>query len=622
MRSESSRTHMFKKIISVLTAAILAIGFSITTATPSSATSFASNSGAASTEVEVRISVDSNGFFTIPANASRFYVTNSFTLNGQNAATFSGETFAVNVELKNPSGTVVTDELVRAITPNADFFGYVNWNSTGLSGYTLNSPVTLRSNNTVLNGNANAQIQTYDGTALPTGAYQVSTQLLKGGTAYTFANNDTVSSYAYVTLSGTSSTIPSNLSNNALPRLSVATCINRSLVTSSDTLTLHPVVTSTGNITSQATRFFQGGSMGQSTLLSNTSTLSLASVDLTKPISVALSAILDSTTGVVSSADLSVTKGDGTEVTQNCTPATPAAPTVSFSSSTNLRATFTVSSVDAMPRCALYLASDLNTAIRETGGMPDSSRVVTCNFSGRTADVNYVVKVQEYFDFYYFENSQQNNSYFSVYRSYASSLSQASSTISTAGVQSNNNNQQTEEQIAAAAAAAAQAAAIEAERLRQVAIAAAKVALQGVLTSDKPGTLAQYKEADYAISSEEVLTRVNAALLKLSAEDRVKSEEINKVIKVESFIVQISTAETQKTVTSAKLVSFGLLVATNPNKAGLTYALKRRPASTLDSLEKIAAAIVEETAVIKARTERLAAGKARIAKLALGASGV
>ena len=161
---------------------------------------------------------------------------------------------------------------------------------------------------------------------------------------------------------------------------------------------------------------------------------------------------------------------------------------------------------------------------------------------------------------------------------------------------------QSEQQIAAAAAEAA----------RQAAIASAKIALEGVLKGDKPGTLAQFKDANYAISSEDVLTRVNAALLKMSASDRVKVSEILKVIKVESFIVQISTTTTQKSVTTQQLISVGLIAANNPNKVRLTAALKDRTASTLDSMEKIAAAIAEETAFIKARAARLAALKVKV----------
>ena len=160
---------------------------------------------------------------------------------------------------------------------------------------------------------------------------------------------------------------------------------------------------------------------------------------------------------------------------------------------------------------------------------------------------------------------------------------------------------------------AAQAAAIEAERVRQAAIAAAQVVLQGLLKGDKPGTMAQYKEADFTVSSEAALARVNAALLKLPADLRVKNEEIAKVVKIENLVDQISTTATQKKVTVTQLISTGFLAKENNNKSILTYLLKNRDASTLGSKENIAAAIAEETEAIKARAARLAAIKAKIA---------
>jgi hypothetical protein len=160
---------------------------------------------------------------------------------------------------------------------------------------------------------------------------------------------------------------------------------------------------------------------------------------------------------------------------------------------------------------------------------------------------------------------------------------------------------------------AAQAAAIEAERVRQAAIAAARVVLQGLLKGDKPGTMAQYKEADFTVSSEAALARVNAALLKLPADLRVKNEEIAKVVKIENLVDQISTTATQKKVTVTQLISTGFLAKENNNKSILTYLLKNRDASTLGSKENIAAVIAEETEAIKARAARLAAIKAKIA---------
>jgi hypothetical protein len=160
---------------------------------------------------------------------------------------------------------------------------------------------------------------------------------------------------------------------------------------------------------------------------------------------------------------------------------------------------------------------------------------------------------------------------------------------------------------------AAQAAALEAERVRQAAIAAAKVVLQGLLKGDKPGTIAQYKEADFTVSSEAALARVNAALLKLPVDLRVKNEEIAKVVKIENLVDQISTTTTQKKVTVTQLIATGFLAKENNNKSILTYLLKNREASTLGSKENIAAVIAEETEAIKARAARLAAIKAKIA---------
>lgn len=161
--------------------------------------------------------------------------------------------------------------------------------------------------------------------------------------------------------------------------------------------------------------------------------------------------------------------------------------------------------------------------------------------------------------------------------------------------------------------AAAQAAALEAERLRQIAIAAARVVLHGLLKDGKSATLAQYRDADFLIRSEVALTRVNADLLKLSADLRVNNEEITKVVKVENLVDQISTAATQKQVTVTQLISTGFLAKENNNKSILTYLLKNREASTLGTKESIAAVIAEETEAIKARAARLIAIKAKIA---------
>lgn len=590
---------MLKKVSSILTAGLLALGISVVAAPTASA--YASNAGAASTQYEFQVTMDANGNFTVPANTTRVSVNINNNLSSQNAATFSGQALSFTAALKDPNNTVVTDSAVKQLSPSATFYISANWSATGLNGYALNTSTTIGANNTSLNAYINASIQTFDGTFIPAGNYQLTYEILKNGTPYVLDNNDTINRYPWITLGGTSFTNPSGLPNNMVPKVSVATCIDRSLVTASDTLTLHPTVTSTGSVSSQETRFFQGLSMGQSTLLSNTSTLALSSVDLTKAISVGLTASIDTTAGAVTSADLSVTKGDGTEVTQDCTPQTPAAPTVSFSTSTNLRATFTVSSASNMPRCLLYLASDLNTVVRQTGGMPDSNRLVTCNFSQRTANTNYVVKVQEYLDFYYYES----NPYFNIYRTYPSALSQASAVISSEGIQSSNNQN---------AQPSAQELAYEAERVRQVAIAQAKVILIDLLKVDKPGTLQQYRAANYIVNNEKVVEKVNASVLKLAIEDRSNATKIEAIVKLENFIDQVSTPLTQKTVNSQDLVELGLVEKTSKNKASIANKLKKIDAASLNTIEKIQEAIAAELKVFAARADRTAAIKAKIAE--------
>ena len=593
---------MFKKLASILTITFL-FSTGISVASAPLANAYASNAGANNAEVQYQITVDGNGSFTVPANTKRVSANLNFQLSNQNAATFSNQTFAVIFNLKNPNGDVITQTLASALSPTASFYSNVSWTATQLNGYLANTPVTLNANNTTLNGYVGASLEFFDGSYVPAGSYQYELSILKAGSAYSLANDDTLNKYAYVTLGGNSFTNPSNILNTSLTRLSVATCVNRELVTSSDTLTLHPSVTTTGTSPTPETRFFQGAALGQSNLLSNTSTLALTSVDLTKPISVGMIATLDNTAGVVSSADLSVTRGDGTEVTQSCTPPTPSAPTVSIVSETTLRATFTLSSSSSYPNCFLYLASDLNTVIRRTGAMP-VNRVANCNFPGRTAGVEYVVKVQEFFDFYYSEVSQQSSN-FSIYRGFSSSLSQASTTITTAGAQSSQNAQSAEQ--------LARAAAIEAERVRQENIAKSKVVLIDLLENSKLGTLEQYRNADLPVASIGALERVNTKILALPLGERTKFESMQKIVTIENFVDLASNAITQKKISAKDVVAAGLLPVESSYKATIAIALRKKDPTTLVTIEKIADVVEAELALIKARQDRTAAIKAKIA---------
>ena len=589
---------MIKKFVSMATATLLlATGISVVVAP--SANAYASNAGAVNTETRVFVEPDVNGNFPLPAGVTSLSAVYFIAASPANAAGFSGKQIYMTGELKNPSNQVITSSIASAA--GMSLFGNAFWTASSVSGNSMTLPstvVTIGSNNTVFTVNAGAGLTAQAGSTVPAGTYNFTSQLFKDGTVYTPSGTDAASySISYV-LEGSTITNPAYAIQSVSQN--IVTCVNSSLVSSSDTLTLNLV---TSNSTSSVTsRFF--AVTATSVSLSSTSTLSLSGVDLSTQIAVSVNHYLSTTQNQATTTDLSVTKGDGTEVSAPCLPGvTPAAPTASFSSSTTLVATLTVSNASAFGQCFAYLTSAPNTAVKVVGSS-GSGTTKTCTFTGLTAGESYIVKAREYRRIS-FSQSIQNQGNFYVFRSFYSGTSPASTSVTSSGGQSNNQVQLTAEQIAAAA--------IEAERVRQAAIAAAKAVLQGLLKGDKTGTIAQYREADFVVSSEAALARINAALLKMSADLRVKNEEIAKVVKVENLVDQISTTATQKNVTVTQLISTGFLAKENNNKSILTYLLKNREASTLGSKESIAAVIAEETEAIKARAARLIAIKAKIA---------
>ena len=65
----------------------------------------------------------------------------------------------------------------------------------------------------------------------------------------------------------------------------------------------------------------------------------------------------------------------------------------------------------------------------------------------------------------------------------------------------------------------------------------------------------------------------------------------------------------------ATLVGVGILDSKNPNKTSIVLALRTLPSTSLDSYEKVAAAIAAQQADIKARKDKQAAALARHAAL-------
>lgn len=227
-------------------------------------------------------------------------------------------------------------------------------------------------------------------------------------------------------------------------------------------------------------------------------------------------------------------------------------------------------------------------------------------------------------------------------------------------------------EIAANAAAAAKAAAQAAAAVRAAEVAMAQTKLSTVLKADKAGTIDEYRSANVNISTAASLARINAEVLMLSVNDRadfakikaiaekiefdesffnatarptlstyakyevvgiterilptvntkvlelpaalrVDAKAIQDLVKAESFVDRVANTVTRGGVTSAALIEKGLLPADTPYKHSVRSGLGSYPEGSLNTMEKIEAAIKAELVKAGARRAQTAEIKARIA---------
>jgi hypothetical protein len=227
-------------------------------------------------------------------------------------------------------------------------------------------------------------------------------------------------------------------------------------------------------------------------------------------------------------------------------------------------------------------------------------------------------------------------------------------------------------EIAAAATAAAKAVAEAAAAVRAAEVSAAQTKLSTVLKGDKAGTIDEYKAANVNITTAASLARINAEVLKLSANDRsdfakikaiadkiefdesffnatarptlttyakyevvgitertlptvnakvlelpaakrIDAAAIKEIVKVESFVDLVANTATRESVTSTRLIEKGLLPADTPYKHSVRSGLASYPEGSLNSMAKIEAAIKAELEKAGARKAKTAEIRARIA---------
>jgi hypothetical protein len=227
-------------------------------------------------------------------------------------------------------------------------------------------------------------------------------------------------------------------------------------------------------------------------------------------------------------------------------------------------------------------------------------------------------------------------------------------------------------EIAAAAVSAAKAAAEAAAAVRAAEVAVAQTKLSTVLRGDKAGTIDEYKAANIAVSTAASLARINAEVLKLSANDRsdfikikaiadkiefdesffnatarptlatyvkyevvgiterilptvntkvlelpaakrIDAAAIKEIVKVESFVDLVANTATRESVTSTRLIEKGLLPADTPYKHSVRSGLAFYPEGSLNTMAKIEAAIKAELVKAGARKAKTAEIREKIA---------
>ena len=128
-----------------------------------------------------------------------------------------------------------------------------------------------------------------------------------------------------------------------------------------------------------------------------------------------------------------------------------------------------------------------------------------------------------------------------------------------------------------------------------------------------PATVATYTRYGYTGVTERTLVKVNAKVQELPLVKRTGTTSIQEIATIENFIDRVANPATRSTVSAKTLIANGLLPADSPYKYSVIKGLSSYPEGSLNSMEKIEAAIKEQIYKAEAPKRRLAEIKAKIA---------
>jgi hypothetical protein len=128
-----------------------------------------------------------------------------------------------------------------------------------------------------------------------------------------------------------------------------------------------------------------------------------------------------------------------------------------------------------------------------------------------------------------------------------------------------------------------------------------------------PPVLADFAGKGIGTVTNRTLSKVANELLTVPESKQGDLAVIKQIVQRVATVDKLSTPGTSKSVQASDLVAINALSNSNPKKITITTALKKLDPSRIDTYQKVLAEIAKQEAIIKARAEKSAAIKAKLA---------
>jgi len=128
-----------------------------------------------------------------------------------------------------------------------------------------------------------------------------------------------------------------------------------------------------------------------------------------------------------------------------------------------------------------------------------------------------------------------------------------------------------------------------------------------------PPTIADFANKGIGTVTNKIVSKVAIELLTVPESQQGDVAVIKQLVQRVATVDKLSTPETSKSVQAADLVAINALSNSNTKKVTITSALKKLDPSSIDTFQEVLAEIAKQEAIIKARAEKSAAIKAKLA---------